>query len=263
MRELMARYAYRNIRTPILEHTALFVRGIGEITDIVEKEMYSFHDRSDKYGDNDHLTLRPENTAGIVRAAIEHNMLYDSGSGCGAIGPMFRREKPAARALSPVPSDRRRGAGFRGPDVDAEWSCWPADCGRHWAYRCAAGNQQPGPAGRARAASCPADRALREACGSTRRGCQAPPAKQSAPDPGHQEPAKKEVVESARKLIDFLGADSLAQFEAAGHPRRQRHRLHRQSAPGARPHRQPLRLRVRHRSTGSQGTVSPAAAMTT
>ncbi|MEO8013531.1 MAG: ATP phosphoribosyltransferase regulatory subunit, partial [Polaromonas sp.] len=63
VRALMARYAYRNIRTPILEHTQLFVRGIGEVTDIVEKEMYSFEDRSDKHGDHDHLTMRPENTA--------------------------------------------------------------------------------------------------------------------------------------------------------------------------------------------------------
>ncbi|MCE2879213.1 MAG: histidine--tRNA ligase [Comamonadaceae bacterium] len=61
VRSLMARYAYRNIRTPILEHTRLFVRSIGEVTDIVEKEMYSFEDRSDKHGDADHLTMRPEN----------------------------------------------------------------------------------------------------------------------------------------------------------------------------------------------------------
>ncbi|MEP6964997.1 MAG: ATP phosphoribosyltransferase regulatory subunit, partial [Polaromonas sp.] len=60
VRTLMACYAYRNIRTPILEHTQLFVRGIGEVTDIVEKEMYSFEDRSDKHGDHDHLTMRPE-----------------------------------------------------------------------------------------------------------------------------------------------------------------------------------------------------------
>ena len=79
VRELMARYAYRNIRTPVLEHTALFVRGIGEVTDIVEKEMYAFEDRSDKNGQFEHLALRPENTAGVVRAVVEHNLLYEGG----------------------------------------------------------------------------------------------------------------------------------------------------------------------------------------
>ncbi|MBU3738554.1 MAG: histidine--tRNA ligase, partial [Rhodoferax sp.] len=75
VRTLMARYAYRNLRTPIVERTPLFVRGLGEVTDIVEKEMYTFEDRLN----GDSLTLRPENTAGVVRAAIEHSMLYDGG----------------------------------------------------------------------------------------------------------------------------------------------------------------------------------------
>lgn len=73
VRALMARYAYRNIRTPIVEPTGLFVRGLGEVTDIVEKEMYSFEDRLN----GEQLTLRPEATAGVVRAVVEHNMLYD------------------------------------------------------------------------------------------------------------------------------------------------------------------------------------------
>ena len=76
VRDLMARYAYRNIRTPIVEPTALFVRGLGEVTDIVEKEMYSFDDRLN----GEALTLRPENTAGVVRAVIEHSLLYDGRS---------------------------------------------------------------------------------------------------------------------------------------------------------------------------------------
>ena len=75
VRELMAQYAYRNLRTPIVEPTALFVRGLGEVTDIVEKEMYSFEDRLN--GEN--LTLRPEATAGVVRAVVEHYMLYEGG----------------------------------------------------------------------------------------------------------------------------------------------------------------------------------------
>ena len=91
VRQLMDQYAYRNIRTPILEHTSLFVRGIGEVTDIVEKEMYSFDDRPDKNGDFDQLSLRPENTASVVRAAIEHNLLYEGGKRLYYMGPMFRR----------------------------------------------------------------------------------------------------------------------------------------------------------------------------
>ena len=71
-REVFRQYGYRNIRTPIVEPTALFIRGIGEVTDIVEKEMYTFDDRN-----GESLTLRPEATAGIVRAAIEHNFLYN------------------------------------------------------------------------------------------------------------------------------------------------------------------------------------------
>lgn len=90
VRVLMARYAYRNIRTPIVERTPLFIRGLGEVTDIVEKEMYSFEDRLN----GDPLTLRPEATAGVVRAALEHNMLYDGGKRLYYIGPMFRHERP-------------------------------------------------------------------------------------------------------------------------------------------------------------------------
>jgi histidyl-tRNA synthetase len=84
VRNLMARYAYRNIRTPIVEPTALFVRGLGEVTDIVEKEMYSFEDRLN----GEALTLRPESTAGVVRAVVEHNMLYEGGKRLYYMGPM-------------------------------------------------------------------------------------------------------------------------------------------------------------------------------
>ena len=75
VRDLMRRHGYRNIRTPIVEPTALFVRGLGEVTDIVEKEMYSFVDHLN----GERLTLRPEATAGVVRAVVEHNLLYDGG----------------------------------------------------------------------------------------------------------------------------------------------------------------------------------------
>jgi len=90
VRELMARFAYRNVRTPIVEHTQLFVRGIGEVTDIVEKEMYSFEDKLN----GERLTLRPEGTASLVRATIENNLLYDGGKRMWYMGPMFRHERP-------------------------------------------------------------------------------------------------------------------------------------------------------------------------
>ena len=90
VRALMARYAYRNIRTPIVESTQLFVRSLGEVTDIVEKEMYSFVDSMN----GDKLTLRPEATAGIVRAMIEHNALYNGPLRLWTIGAMFRHERP-------------------------------------------------------------------------------------------------------------------------------------------------------------------------
>lgn len=214
VRELMSRYAYRSIRTPILEHTALFVRGIGEVTDIVEKEMYSFHDRSDKYGDNDHLTLRPENTAGIVRAAIEHNMLYDGGKRLWAIGPMFRREKPQRGRFRQFHQIDVEALGFAGPDVDAElillarglWKAigltdvrleinslgQPAERAQHRAQLVAHFEAHAGQ--------------LDE---DARRRLNSNPLRIL----DTKNPAMKAVVEAAPKLIDFLGAESLAHFE--------------------------------------------------
>jgi len=90
VRALMRRYGYLNIRVPIVEPTPLFVRSLGEVTDIVEKEMYSFIDSMN----GDALTLRPEGTAGVVRAAVEHSMLYDGGKRLYYMGPMFRHERP-------------------------------------------------------------------------------------------------------------------------------------------------------------------------
>lgn len=79
VRRVMAEHAYRNVRMPIMEQTQLYTRGLGEVTDIVEKEMYAFEDRADQHGRADHLALRPEGTAGLVRAVAEHNLLYDGG----------------------------------------------------------------------------------------------------------------------------------------------------------------------------------------
>ncbi len=116
VRSLMARYAYRNIRTPIVEPTPLFVRGLGEVTDIVEKEMYSFDDRLN----GDPLTLRPENTAGVVRAVAEHSMLYEGGKRLYYMGPMFRHERPQRGRYRQFHQVGAEALGFGGAEVDAE-----------------------------------------------------------------------------------------------------------------------------------------------
>jgi histidyl-tRNA synthetase len=116
LRSLMRRYGYRNVRTPIVEPTALFVRGLGEVTDIVEKEMYSFEDRLNA----EQLTLRPENTAGVVRAAVEHSLLYDGGKRLYYMGPMFRHERPQRGRYRQFHQFGAEALGFAGPDVDVE-----------------------------------------------------------------------------------------------------------------------------------------------
>ena len=116
VRSLMGRYAYRNIRTPVVEPTALFVRGTGETTDIVEKEMYSFEDKLN----GEALTLRPENTPGVVRAAIEHNLTYDGGKRLYYMGPMFRHERPQRGRYRQFYQLGAEVLGFGGPEVDAE-----------------------------------------------------------------------------------------------------------------------------------------------
>ena len=116
VRAVMRRHGYANIRTPVVEPTALFVRGLGEVTDIVEKEMYSFIDSMN----GDALTLRPEGTAGVVRAAIEHSMLYDGGKRLFYIGAMFRHERPQKGRYRQFHQVGVEVLGFPGPDVDAE-----------------------------------------------------------------------------------------------------------------------------------------------
>ena len=114
-RDLFRQYGYRNMRTPIVEPTALFERGIGQVTDIVEKEMYTFDDRN-----GESLTLRPEATAGIVRAAIEHNFLYNGPMRVWTAGPMFRYERPQKGRQRQFHQYDVEALGFEGPDVDAE-----------------------------------------------------------------------------------------------------------------------------------------------
>ena len=116
VRRLMRRYGYRNVRTPIVEPTALFVRGLGEVTDIVEGEMYSFADALN----GDRLTLRPEGTAGIVRAMNEHNALYNGPLRLWTMGAMFRHERPQKGRYRQFHQLDAEALGHAGPDVDAE-----------------------------------------------------------------------------------------------------------------------------------------------
>ena len=116
LRDLLARWGYRNLRTPIVEATPLFVRGIGEVTDIVEKEMFSWQDAMN----GDRLTLRPEATAGIVRAIVEHNALYNGPLRIWQLGPMFRHERPQKGRTRQFHQLDVEALGHPGPDVDAE-----------------------------------------------------------------------------------------------------------------------------------------------
>ena len=116
VRTVLSRYGYQYLLTPIVEPTALFVRGLGEVTDIVEKEMYSFTDSMN----GDKLTLRPEATAGIVRAMVEHNALYNGPLRIWTMGPMFRHERPQKGRYRQFHQLDVEALGFAGPDVDAE-----------------------------------------------------------------------------------------------------------------------------------------------
>jgi len=112
---VLASYGYREIRMPVLEMTELFKRSIGEVTDIVEKEMYTFDDRN-----GDSLTLRPEGTAGCVRAAMEHGLLHNQTQRLWYQGPMFRHERPQKGRFRQFHQIGVEAYGMAGPDIDAE-----------------------------------------------------------------------------------------------------------------------------------------------
>jgi histidyl-tRNA synthetase len=114
-REVFAGYGYEEFRVPIIEQTQLFKRSIGDFTDIVEKEMFSFVDQGE-----DHITLRPEATAGIVRAMISNGLLRENRLKVWCLGPMFRRERPQAGRYRQFHQIDAEAFGFEGPDIDAE-----------------------------------------------------------------------------------------------------------------------------------------------
>ncbi|MFA6971765.1 MAG: histidine--tRNA ligase [Gallionella sp.] len=125
VRDWLASYGYRNIRMPLVEPTALFCRAIGEVTDIVEKEMYSFEDSLN----GDQLTLRPEGTASCVRAVLQHNLLYNAPQRLYYSGPMFRHERPQKGRYRQFHQVGVEALGFAGPDIDAEQIMM---CARLW-----------------------------------------------------------------------------------------------------------------------------------
>jgi len=114
-RRVLASYGFHEVRLPLVESTELFARSIGEVTDIVEKEMYTFADRN-----GDSLTLRPEGTAGCVRAAIEHGLLHGRTERLWYAGPMFRHERPQRGRYRQFHQIGAEAFGMTGPDVDAE-----------------------------------------------------------------------------------------------------------------------------------------------
>ena len=123
VREWMAAFGYRSIRMPIVEQTDLFVRSIGAVTDIVEKEMYTFLDHLN----GESLTLRPEGTASCVRAALEHNLLYSGPQRLYYSGPMFRHERPQKGRYRQFHQVGVEALGYTGPDIDAEHIVMCAD----------------------------------------------------------------------------------------------------------------------------------------
>lgn len=129
-RELFAQYGYREIRLPLLERTELFKRSIGEFTDIVEKEMYTFEDRG-----GESITLRPEATAGIVRAAIANGLLHNQRQKVWCMGPMFRYERPQKGRYRQFHQIDVEALGYAGPDVDAELILMTARLWRHLGLR--------------------------------------------------------------------------------------------------------------------------------
>lgn len=125
VRDWLRGYGYRPIRMPIVEPTPLFARAIGEVTDIVEKEMYSFVDALN----GEELTLRPEGTASCVRAVLQHNLLYGGPQRLWYGGPMFRHERPQKGRYRQFHQFGVEALGFAGPDIDAEHILM---CARLW-----------------------------------------------------------------------------------------------------------------------------------
>jgi histidyl-tRNA synthetase len=206
----LGRWGYRNIRMPLVEPTALFRRAIGESTDIVEKEMYSWRDELNA----EELTLRPEGTASCVRAAIEHNLLYDGPKRLWYGGPMYRHERPQKGRYRQFHQYGAEALGYPGPDVDGELIVL---CARLWKELGLEGirlelNTIGSSEERARHRAdlirhLEANEARLDA--DARRRLHANPLRVL----DSKNPMVQEVVASAPNLMDYLGEDSRAHFE--------------------------------------------------
>ena len=214
VRKLMVRYGYRNLRTPIVEPTALFVRGLGEVTDIVEKEMYSFVDSMN----GDRLTLRPEATAGIVRAINEHNALYNGPMRVWLMGPVFRHERPQKGRYRQFHQLDVEALGHAGPDVDAEMILMARALWREVGLKegtdvsleiNSLGEQAERQAHRA-ALICYFEANAAQLDEEARRRLHINPLRIL----DTKNPAMQELVNAAPKLMDFLGDASLQHFNA-------------------------------------------------
>ena len=209
-RSMLRAYGYQQIRTPIVEHTQLFVRGIGEVTDIVEKEMYSFTDSLN--GEN--LTLRPEGTAAAVRSTIEHNLLYDGPKRLWYIGPMFRHERPQRGRYRQFHQLGAEALGFAGPDVDAEIILM---CQRLWDDLGLTNVRlELNSLGQAHERAAHREQLIKYLEGfqdildeDSKRRLYTNPLRVL----DTKNPALQEMAANAPKLIDFLGEESLAHFE--------------------------------------------------
>ncbi|MCY0388083.1 histidine--tRNA ligase [Robbsia sp. Bb-Pol-6] len=210
VRSLLKSYGYQNIRTPIVEHTQLFTRGIGEVTDIVEKEMYSFTDALN----GEKLTLRPENTAAVVRASIEHNLLYDGPKRLWYVGPMFRHERPQRGRYRQFHQVGVEALGFAGPDADAEIIMM---CQRLWDDLGLTGirleinslGQADERAAHRRELIAYLEQHADRLDEDGKRRLHTNPLRVL----DTKNPAMQELVDNAPRLLDFLGEASLAHFE--------------------------------------------------
>ncbi len=210
VRGLMVRYGYRNVRTPIVEPTALFVRGLGEVTDIVEKEMYSFEDRLN----GEQLTLRPEGTAGVVRAVVERNMLYEGPKRLYYMGPMFRHERPQRGRYRQFHQVGAEALGFAGPDVDAEQIAMACDLWAELGLKDVAleinSLGQPAERQQHRAALIAyLEQHQEQLDEDAKRRLYSNPLRIL----DTKNPAMQALVEAAPKLMDYLGEESLAHFD--------------------------------------------------
>ncbi len=199
-------YGYRQIRTPILESTALFCRGIGEVTDIVEKEMYSFEDSLN----GEKLTLRPEGTSAIVRCAIEHNLTYNAPQRLWYFGPMFRHERPQRGRYRQFYQFGCEALGFAGPDVDIEMLAMTS---RLWKVLGIDAKLEINSLGAAPERAKHRE-ALIEYFKSHEEILDEDAKRRLLTNPlrilDTKNPAMQELVNAAPKLIDYLGEDSLA-----------------------------------------------------